>query len=185
MKIFSLYVTRKNVVEALENECENLRYINAKHDEYEKSLTEINRDACLKLKEEKDKTIVLQEDVKELRSRLEDTKSANAELNERLEKEMSDNCELQNLYSEKCKECEALKTEIDIDNMTIDDLIQKKEALEEKLKSYDRDGYVVVKEDYLNKLKDVYEKKQAENETRNANRRKRRADKKASSEKQS
>ena len=117
--------------------------------------------------------------VGDLNSRIED-------LHERLEKEQSDNCELQNLYSAKCKEfddkcaeCKALNEESDALSDSLDNLLQDNAKLEEKLNAYEREGYVVVKEEHYSKLKDVYDKKLAENEIRNANRRKRRAAKSA------
>lgn len=124
--------------------------------------------------------------IRDLKLKVSDLQSRNEDLHERLEKEQSDNCELQNLYSSKCKdfdakcaECKALNEESDALSDSLDNLLQDNSKLEEKLNAYEREGYVVVKEEHYSKLKDVYDKKLAENEIRNANRRKRRAAKSA------
>ena len=188
MKIFGLYITSVDYAELYNQKRVKLKEANQFAERTKRECEEVHVgysalkeqfSTVSKQNEDLKETLDLRDDdIKELRSRLEDLKSYSTELSERLEKEMSDNCELQNLYSEKCKECETLKTKIEIDNITIDDLIQKKEAFAEKLKAYEQDGYVVVKEDHYNQLRTDAEKFREEREKHNANRRKRRAAKK-------
>lgn len=188
MKIFGFHIVHEDIVNLYAKKCAEVmaldKSINRKIAEYNElnvyyeALQKKYADLTAKSEQQHDDVLYRDVLIKDLKAKLEDLKSSNTELSERLEKEMSDNCELQNLYSEKCKECETLKTKIEIDNMTIDDLIQKKEAFAEKLKAYDRDGYVVVKEDHYEQLKADAEKFREEREKHNANRRKRRAAKK-------
>lgn len=179
MKIFGLYITRGNIVEALNKVLEDLKYNIKQHEEYEESLRDIHNDACLKLKEETDKNIVLSEDVKELRQRLEDTKSANAELNARLDNEISENCELQNRYAAKCKELEEANASISAHVTELTAVRNERGLLKKK-----QEGCIsVLYEDYT-QLKADAEKFRADRDKHNANRRKRRAEnkKKASNE---
>ena len=188
MKIFGFHIVHEDIVNLYAKKCAEVmaldKAINRKIAEYNelnvyyKELQKKYADLTAK-SEQQHVTMQYRDDlIKEVKAKLEDLKSSNAELSERLEKEMSDNCELQNLYSEKCKECETLKTKIEIDNMTIDDLIQKKEAFAEKLKVYEQEGYVVVKEDHYEQLRTDAEKFREDRERHNASRRKRRAAKK-------
>lgn len=188
MKIFGFHIVHEDIVNLYAKKCAEVmaldKAINRKIAEYNelnvyyKALQKKYADLTAKSEQQHDDVLYRDDLIKDLKAKLEDLKSSNTELSERLEKEMSDNCELQNLYSEKCKECESLKTKIEIDNMTIDDLIQKKEAFAEKLKAYDRDGYVVVKEDHYEQLRTDAEKFREDRERHNASRRKRRAAKK-------
>lgn len=188
MKIFGFHIVHEDIVNLYAKKCAEVmaldKAINRKIAEYNelnvyyKELQKKYADLTAKSEQQHDDVLYRDDLIKDLKAKLEDLKSSNTELSERLEKEMSDNCELQNLYSEKCKECETLKTKIEIDNMTIDDLIQKKEAFAEKLKIYEREGNVVVKADYYYQLKADAEKFREEREKHNANRRKRRAAKK-------
>lgn len=114
--------------------------------------------------------------IRDLKLKVNDLSSRVENITESLEKQMSDNCELHKLYSDKCKECEVLNEQAVAINGELDNLMQEKATLEEKLKTNVQEGYVVVEEEEYNKLKIVYDKKQIENETRNANRRKQRAE---------
>lgn len=174
MKIFGFHIVHEDIVNLYAKKCAEYNELNV----YYKALQKKYADLTAKSEQQHDDVLYRDDLIKDLKAKLEDLKSSNTELSERIEKEQSDNCELQNLYSEKCKECETLKTKIEIDNMTIDDLIQKKEAFAEKLTAYDRDGYVVVKEDHYEQLRTDAEKFRSDREKHNANRRKRRAAKK-------
>lgn len=129
--------------------------------------------------------------IRDLKLKVGDLNSRIEDLHERLEKEQSDNCELQNLYSAKCKECDEAKAHslrlADSYNRTAGEkaaLEAAKKAAEDKFEKcygiYEREGYVVVKEDYYSQLLTDAEKFRSERDKHNANRRKRRAAKKAS-----
>ena len=161
MKIFGFYITNDDYAGKYVSkcrECEALEQVASRKSKeleetqvYYADLRKKKDHLEFQLSEQLKVTIMRDEDIKDLRRRIEEAKSSNEKLAERLSKEMTSNCELQNLYADKCKECEGLKVE--------------------------NNGIVMTEEEY-NKLKADAEKFRADREKHNANRRKKRAAKK-------
>lgn len=199
MKIFGFHIVHEDIVNLYAKKCAEVmeldKAINRKIAEYNEvngyyqSLQKKYADLSTMYEQRQDDVLYRDDLIKDLKAKIEDLKSSKTELSERLEKEQSDNCELQNLYSEKCKECDAVKAHAiklaDSYNRIAEEkaaLEAVKKAVEDKFEKYyglyEREGYVVVKEDYYSQLLTDAEKFREEREKHNANRRKRRAAKK-------
>ena len=198
MKIFGFHIVHEDIVNLYAKKCAEVmaldKAINRKNTEYNElngyyqALQKKYADLQETFQQQREDLLYRDDLIRDLKAKIEDLKFSNTELSERLEKEQSDNCELQNLYSEKCKECDEAKDHAiklaDSYNRIAEEkatLEAAKKAAEEHFEKcygiYEREGYVIVKEDIYNKIKAVYDKKQIE--TRNANRRKNRAAKAA------
>lgn len=168
MKIFGFHIVHEDIVNLYAKKCAEVmaldKAINRKNAEYNElngyyqALQKKYADLQETFQQQREDLLYRDDLIRDLKARIDDLKFSNTELSERLE--------LQN-------------EQIAVLDVAFDNLNQEKSMLDEKLKAYEREGYVVVKEDHYNKLKAVYDKKQIENETRNANRRKNRAAKAA------
>ena len=192
MKIFGFHIVHEDIVNLYAKKCAEVmeldKAINRKIAEYNKvngyyqTLQKRNADLSAMYEQQRDDVLYRDDLIKDLKAKVEDLKSSNTELSERFEKEQSDNCELQNLYSEKCKECEELQEYAKGLSAECDRIEADKKAIEDKFEKhygiYEREGYVVVKEDFYSQVLTDAEKFREEREKHNANRRKRRAAKK-------
>lgn len=188
MKIFGLHIVHEDIVNLYAKKCAEVmaldKAINRKIAEYNelnvyyKELQKEYADLTAKSEQQHDDVLYRDDLIKDLKAKLEDLKSSNTELSERLEKEMSDNCELQNLYSEKCKEYDSAEAIIEAHVKELTFIRNQMDIINQKLKIYEHEGNVVVNADYYYQLKADAEKFREEREKHNANRRKRRAAKK-------
>ena len=174
MKIFGFHIVHEDIVNLYASKIAEYNKLNV----YYQALQKKCADLTAKSEQQHDDVLYRDDLIKDLKAKLEDLKSSNTELSERLEKEMSDNCELQNLYSEKCKEYDSAEAIIEAHVKELTFIRNQMDIINQKLKAYDRDGYVVVKEDHYEQLRTDAEKFREDRERHNASRRKRRAAKK-------